>query len=72
MTKFRRVARNEYPSTDPTRRGKIDVNYVYMDEAFQTVNIRVPLEEDTAERVRELLRERARAVERGGALEIEV
>ncbi len=72
MPKYRRVARNEYPSTDPARRGKIDVNYVYMDEAFQTVNIRVPLEEDTAERVAQLLRERARAVAQGGALEIEV
>lgn len=72
MAKYRRVARNEYPSTDPARRGKTDVNYVYQDENFQTVNIRVPLEEDTAERVAQLLRERARAVEKGGALEIEV
>jgi len=72
MPTYRRVARQEFPSTDPNRRGAIDVAYVYMDERFLTVLIRMPLAADTPERVQELLRVRAAAAAAGGAEEIEV
>jgi len=66
MPTYTRVARQEFPSTDPTRRGLIDVAYVYMDERFQTVMITVPIEQDSPARVQELLLERARAAAAGG------
>lgn len=72
MPTYRRVARQEYPSTDPLRRGQIDVAYVYMDEAFQTVMIRLPIEEDSPARVAEELRRRAEAAAAGGPTEIEI
>ncbi len=72
MTKYRQVARQEFPSTDPDRRGEIDVMYVYSDERFQTVSFRFPLSEDTPERVREELRKKAAAAVGGGEMEVEV
>jgi len=50
----------------------MDVAYVYMDERFQTVTVRLPLEEDTNERVAELLRERVVHAEGAGPPEIEI
>lgn len=55
MPRYTRAARQEFPSTDPARQGKIDVAYVYTDERFQTIMIQLPLEEDNAERVQEEL-----------------
>ena len=72
MARYTRVARQEFPSTDPGRTGKMDVAYVYMDERFQTVTVRVPLEEDTNERVITLLRERISHAEGAGPPEIEI
>ena len=72
MARYTRVARQEFPSTDPGRTGKMDVAYVYMDERFQTVTVRLPLEEDTNERVAELLRERVVHAEGAGPPEIEI
>ena len=66
MPTFTKVTRNEFPATDPTRRGQTDVAYVYTDERFQTYTIILPLEQDTEENVREQLRERyARAAAAG-------
>jgi len=70
MPTYRRVARQEFPSTDPLRRGMVDVAYVYMDEHFQTVMIQIPIEQDSPARVQEELLKRARAAEAGGAEEI--
>lgn len=72
MTRYRRVARQEFPSTDPARRGQVEVMYVYADESFQTVSFKIPLQEDSAQRVREELRKKAEAVAAGGEEEIEV
>ena len=72
MPTYRRVARQEFPSTDPLRRGLTDVSYVYMDEHFQTVLVTLPLEEDSPARVQEALQERARAAAEGGPAEIVV
>lgn len=72
MARYTRVARQEFPSTDPARRGAIDVAYVYMDERFQTVMIKLPLSEDTPARVAEELKLRAEAAEGAGAAEIEI
>ncbi len=72
MPKYRLVSSNEFPSIDPARIGKVDVAYVYMDENFQTVSFRVPLEEDSDERVHEELRKKAAARARGGAREYDV
>jgi len=70
MPTYRRVARQEFPSTDAARRGLTDVAYVYMDERFQTVMVTLPLEQDTPARVQELLLERARAAAAGGPEEV--
>ncbi len=72
MPKYRRVARQEFPSTDPARRGQIDVMYVYVDERFQTVSIRFPLEQDSPEKVAQELRLKAQAAAAGGAEEVEI
>lgn len=66
MPVYNRVARQEFPSTDPNRTGKIDVAYVYMDEQFQTIMIQLPLEEDTEDRVKEELAKRAEAAAGAG------
>ena len=72
MATYRRVARQEFPSTDPTRRGLVDVAYVYMDEHFQTVMVQVPLEQDSPARISEELQKRAKAAAEGGAMEVVV
>ena len=72
MARYTRVARQEFPSTDPARRGAIDVAYVYMDERCEPVMIKLPLSEDNPERVAEELRARAAAAEGAGAAEIEI
>jgi len=72
MAKYTRVARQEFPSTDPARVGKTDVAYVYMDERFQTVMIQMPIEEDSAERVKEELQKRAAAAKAGGEPEVTI
>lgn len=61
MAEYTRMGRQEFPSTDPERRGRIDVAYVYMDEQFQTVMVKVPIEEDTEARIKDEL---AKAAER--------
>jgi len=72
MPKYRRVARQEFPSTDPARRGQVDVMYVYVDERFQTVSIRFPLEQDSPEKVREELRKKSEAAAAGGQEEVDI
>jgi len=69
---YTRRARQEYPSTDPARRGATDVAYVYVDDRFQTFMIKLPLEEDTPERVQEELRKRVEAAAAAGAMQIEL
>ena len=72
MATYTRTSRQEYPSTDPARRGAIDVAYVYVDERFQTFLIKLPLEEDTPERVQEELRKRVEAAADAGPKTIEL
>ena len=72
MPTYTRITRNEIPSVDPARRGQIDVNYVYMDERFQTFSFRIPLEDDTPERVREEIRTAAERAELAGPRTIEI
>lgn len=72
MPTYRQVARNEFPSTDPDRRGKIDVAYAYMDEAMRTIVIQIPLEEDNEERVKADLAQRAEAAAGAGPKEITI
>jgi len=57
MPTYTKVTRQEFPATDPLRRGQFDVMYVYMDDRFQTFTIRVPKEEDTEENITAKLRE---------------
>lgn len=70
--RYTRVARQEFPSTDPARVGRIDVAYVYMDERFQTIMITIPIEEDTEPRVLEELHKRVEAAAGAGPAEIEL
>ncbi len=72
MATYRRVARQEFPSTDPARRGMVDVSYVYMSEHFETVMVVVPLEKDTPAEVQRALEERIRVAEAGGPPEVVV
>lgn len=66
MARYTRVARHEFPSTEPARRGKVDVAYVYADERMETINVRLPLEEDTEENVIRLLREQVERAAHAG------
>jgi hypothetical protein len=72
MAEYTQVTRQEFPSTDPARQGKTDVAYVYMDERTRTHTIIFPLEEDSADRVMELLKARVVSAEAGGAKRIEL
>lgn len=72
MPRYTRVARQEFPSTNPARQGKVDVAYVYMDERFQTVMVQLALEDDSPERVQEELVKRAEQAAGAGAEVIEI
>lgn len=72
MATFTRTARHEFPSTDPARRGAIDVAYSYMDEHFQTFMLRIPLDQDTPERIVEELRKAVARADAGGTKTIEI
>jgi hypothetical protein len=72
MAEYTQIARQEFPSTDPNRQGRIDVAYVYMDDRMHTHTITLPIEEDSATRVADLLKERVTAAEAGGAKRIEL
>jgi hypothetical protein len=72
MAEYTQIARQEFPSTDPNRQGKIDVAYVYMDDRMHTHTFTIPVEEDSAARVMEMLKARVEAAEAGGAKRIEL
>lgn len=73
MAQFQRLSRQEFPSTEPTRVGKTDVAYVYMNlENFETYNFTIPLEEDSEERVKEMLTERVTRAAAAGPPTIEI
>lgn len=73
MAKFQRTSRNEFPSTDPSRIGKTDVSYVYMNlETFATYTFTIPLEEDTEARVRTILTERVARAAAAGPPTVEI
>lgn len=72
MARFTQVGRNEFPSTEPTRVGKIDVAYAYMDENMRTITFFVPLEEDSTARVEEELRKRIEHAASAGPKEITI
>jgi hypothetical protein len=71
MAEFRQVARQEFPSTDPERMGKIDVMYVYMDDNMHSFTLRIPKEADNEERVKAELQAAVASAEAGGARRIE-
>ena len=70
MPTYKLLNRQEFPATDPLRRGLVDVTYIYMDERFQTVQVTLPLEEDRPERVEEELRKKAAHAAAAGPAEI--
>ena len=72
MAEYTQIARQEFPSTDANRQGKIDVAYVYMDDRMHTHTFTLAIEEDSEGKVQELLRERVEAAEAGGAKRIEL
>lgn len=72
MAEYTQVARQEFPSTNPARQGKVDVGYVYMDERMRTFMFTIPSEEDTAERVQAELQAKVESAEAGGARRIEL
>ena len=72
MAEYTQIARQEFPSTDPNRQGKIDVAYVYMDDRMHTHTFTIPVDEDSATRVAEMLKARVEAAEAGGAKRIEL
>lgn len=72
MPVYNLVGRNEFPSTDPNRIGKIDVAYAYMDESMRTITFFIPAEEDSPERAEEELRKRVEAQKTAGPRQIEI
>jgi len=72
MAVYRMIGRNEFPSTDPARIGKMDIAYAYMDESLRTIMIILPAEEDTPERVEAELRKRAEAAAAAGPKEVTI
>lgn len=72
MPRYTLIGRNEFPSTDPGRQGKMDVVYAYQDERLSTIIIKVPLEEDTPARVEEELRKRVEAAREAGPREVTI
>jgi|GEM_PF-4308372 len=72
MPRYTMVGRNEFPSTDPARVGKMDIAYAYMDETMKTIMIILPVEEDTPGRVEAELRKRVEAATKAGPREIEI
>lgn len=73
MPRFKRQGRTEFPSTEPTRVGKIDVSYVYMDlDSFETISFTIPIEQDTEEKVKEILVARVERAAKAGPEFIEL
>lgn len=72
MPQYRKLTRNEYPSTDPNRQGRIDVAYVYLDEKMHTIMIQIPLEEDSEARVLQELQAHAERAKGGGPEEVSI
>jgi hypothetical protein len=72
MSTYKQIGRNEFPSADPTRLGKTDVAYAYMDENLKTIMITVPLENDTEETVESELRARVERSTTAGPKEVTI
>jgi len=72
MAEYTQITRQEFPSTNSARQGKIDVAYVYMDDRMHTHTFTIPVEEDSEERVTAELRTRVEAAAAGGARRIEL
>lgn len=72
MPRYTLIGRNEFPSTQPERAGKMDVVYAYQDERLQTIIIQFPIEEDSPERVEEELRKRVAAAREAGPRTLEI
>jgi hypothetical protein len=72
VAEYTQVARQEIPSTNPLRQGKVDVGYVYMDDRMRTFMFMIPAEEDGAERVQTELAAKVEAAEAGGARRITI
>lgn len=64
MAEYTRVTRQEHPSTNPLRVGKMDVSYMYRDDFYMTYSFTLAQEEDSPEKVTEALKV---AVERATA-----
>lgn len=72
MGTYTLIGRNEFPSTDPKRAGKMDVVYAYQDERLQTIIIQLPIEEDSPAKVEEELRKRVAAAREAGPRQVEI
>lgn len=72
MPRYTLIGRNEFPSTEPERMGKIDVAYAYMDENMKTITFFLHSEEDTPEKAEEELRKRIEAQRTAGPRVIEI
>lgn len=73
MAQLQLTGRNEFPSDDPNRRGKVDVSYVYLNlENMTTITFTIPLEEDTEEKVLEILKERLERAAKAGPSTVEI
>lgn len=72
MPTYNKIGRNEMPSVDPERIGKMDVIYAYQDDRLNSIVFTIPLEDDTDERVAEELRSRVKHAETAGPAAIEV
>ncbi len=72
MARYTLIGRNEFPSTDPTRVGKTDVIYAYQDERLNSIILTIPIEEDTPEKVEEMLRARIAGAAEAGPKVVEI
>ena len=73
MARLQRTGRNEFPSTERDRIGKVDVSYVYLNlEDMSTITFTIPLEEDTEEKVLEIVKERVERAAKAGPALIEI
>ena len=72
MPTYTKVTRQEFPATDPARRGEFDVMYVYTDDRFQTFTIKVPKAEDNEDNIRAKLREAVEGAAAAGPQTIEI
>jgi hypothetical protein len=72
MATYKMLGRNEFPSTDPTRIGKTEVVYAYIDEAMRTITFTLHGEDDNPANVERELRARIENATKAGPKEITI